>query len=87
MERRDDSISAVKVTLIALGFFSLVWLGSCALIGYGTVAVVKTAANAAGRGVARVEERLEHQVDKARTEEWLEEDVTRNGATHFENHH
>jgi hypothetical protein len=80
-------MSAVKVTLIAMGFFSLLWLGSCALIGYGTVAVVETAADAAGKGVERVEGRLEHHVDKARTEEWLEEDVTRNGATHFENHH
>jgi hypothetical protein len=80
-------MSAVKVTLIAMGFFSLLWLGSCALIGYGTVAVVETAADAAGRGVARVEGRLEEHVERAETEEWLEEDVTRNGATHFENHH
>jgi hypothetical protein len=91
MESRNDSMSAVKVTLIAMGFFALLWLGSCALIGYGAVAVVGSAASVAGdvasEQVDRVEGRIEKHVEKARREEWLAEDVTKNGATHFENHH
>ncbi len=80
-------MNAIKWFVIGMGFLMLLLLGSCAIISASTAMVVNSAVDAAGRGIDKVDDRLQTYHDDAEMDRWNREDVTRNKTTHFENHH
>jgi hypothetical protein len=85
--RWEAEMDVVKVFLIGFGLLSLLWLGTCSLIGVGTAIAVNSAATSFGNEVEQAEGRYAEYREEAELEEWNDEDVTINKTTHFENHH
>lgn len=81
----------LKGVFIGIGCLFLLGASSCAMIGAGAVVAVNSAATAVGNEYEKSDERrieyADRYIDDAQMEQWNNEDVTRNKATHFENHH
>ena len=79
-------MNVVKILLIGVGLLSLLWIGACGVIGVGTAVAVGTVITTTGNEMEEAEGRYAVYREEAELERWNDEDVTRNGTTHFENH-
>jgi hypothetical protein len=74
-------MDSIKAILIGIGVLSLLWLGSCAVIGAGTAVAVGTAVSAIGNEVEEAEVRHTRYEDREELEDWNDEDA------HYDAHH
>jgi hypothetical protein len=78
---KEAEVGTIKVILIGFGLLSLLWLGSCAVIGAGTAVAVSTAVTSIGNEVEEAEQRHTRYEDREELEDWNDEDA------HYDRHH